>query len=294
MDSIAGNFRLVHAGSFTQGSPREEFGHAYNEEVQVPWQNSIVPFTVQHVLTRDILVMETEVTQEMWANLKRVQTSLPLDPTQVEGRGPKFPVNSVTWFESILFANLLTLKAGLKPCYYTNSAQSALINSSNYLGGQYYFDINANGYRLPTEAEWEYFCRAGTATPFHIYEPYYDGSNWQRCKSGLFQFLERVATICDNNKGGPVAVGTRDPNPWGLYDVHGNVAEWCWDWHLSYPSTQLLNYYGPNSGSQRIIRGGGWFWAASLCRSAARGSDDPGIRNNSFGFRLVRTLRQNY
>jgi len=135
--------------------------------------------------------------------------------------------------------------------------------------------------RLPTEAEWEYAARAGTDTPFNTgsclstAQANYDGNNpYSACRKGE----DRLKTI---------AVGSFTPNTWGLYDMHGNVREWCNDWQAAYSSGAQTNPKGPSSGSNRIFRGGGWVSGAGNCRSAYRNYDSPDFRNFGLGFRLV-------
>jgi formylglycine-generating enzyme required for sulfatase activity len=137
------------------------------------------------------------------------------------------------------------------------------------------------GCRLPTEAEWEYACRAGTSTPFNTggclstalanYDGNYPYSN---CIKG--SYLKR-----------PQPVGSYAPNAWGLYDMHGNVMEWCSDWYGDYSSYPQTNPGGPASGSTRVLRGGSWFFSGRHCRSANRNYNDPSYRSFSSGFRLV-------
>jgi formylglycine-generating enzyme required for sulfatase activity len=126
------------------------------------------------------------------------------------------------------------------------------------------------GCRLPTEAEWEYACRAGTATPFY---------------TGVY--LNSSQANFNMNVGQTKPVGSYAPNAWGLYDMHGNVAEWCSDWYGDYSSYSQTNPIGPASGSDRVLRGGSWYGFGRYCRSADRINRDPSYRDYGFGFRLV-------
>jgi len=137
-------------------------------------------------------------------------------------------------------------------------------------------------YRLPTEAEWEYAARAGTTTPFSFGDclaadqANYDGNNpLSGCPKGAY----RQKTV---------RVGSFAPNAWGLYDMHGNVWEWCADWKGDYPSGDVTDPTGPSSSSYRVLRGGGWYDVAWVCRPASRDYYSPGGRDDSYGFRLVR------
>jgi formylglycine-generating enzyme required for sulfatase activity len=133
-------------------------------------------------------------------------------------------------------------------------------------------------YRLPTEAEWEYACRAGTTNTY----TYYFGEDPNGIRLPYYAW-------CSANSGGQTHdVGTRIPNRWGLYDMYGNVWEWCQDWYSgSLPGGYVIDPQGPSSGSNRVIRGGSWSYDASFCASAYRDSTPPSDRINYFGFRVV-------
>jgi len=235
--------------------------------------------------------METEVTRQMWADLQAAQPTLPADPTDtLYGAAMDNPVQSVTWYEAVLFANLLNTERGLTLCYYADASFATPITSSNYTAGPFYCNFTAAGYRLLTEGEWEYCCRAGTATPFWIAEPNYSGWNCSHCNGDL-PILDTAAVYCYYNTSfGTAEVATKQPNPWGLYDTHGNVYEWCWDWYGAYPSS-ATDYRGAESGSYRVSRGGSWLNFAHSCRSAYRTNFcTPAYRSYHLGFRLARGL----
>ena len=137
------------------------------------------------------------------------------------------------------------------------------------------------GCRLPTEAEWEYACRAGTSTAFcngGISEP-----------AGRDPNLDKIGWYHRNSGGKTHPVGRKEPNGWGLYDMHGNVWEWCLDWYATYPTGAVTDPTGPGGGSDRVSRGGGWDNNARNCRSAYRFRDTPGYTYFGLGFRLVRS-----
>ena len=285
-DPILGGLRYVPAGTFSQGSPAGEPCRTDDERL----------FT--HELTRPIAAMETEVTQGMWADLRAAQPTLPPDPSWGGyGTGPNHPVHSLTWPEAVLFANLLSAQRGLARCYYTDPAFTIPVTAGNYTAGSYYCDWNAGGFRLPSEGEWERFCRAGAGTAFWIAELAYSSSNCSLYTTvpGTWPKLESAAWFCPNrydpagnNTSKPV--GSKQANPWGLHDTHGNVYEWCWDWYGDYPAGSATDYAGVATGEYRVARGGFWYSDAGNCRSARRGDDLPGRRNFFFGFRLVRTV----
>ncbi len=137
------------------------------------------------------------------------------------------------------------------------------------------------GCRLPTEAEWEYACRAGSTSPFNTG---YNLTTNQANYDGNFPYNNNVKGIYREQT---TEVGSFPPNAWGLYDMHGNVYEWCSDWYGYYTNSTQTNPNGPISGSRRVFRGGRWSSRASSCRSANRSISDPGDRNNFLGFRLV-------
>jgi formylglycine-generating enzyme required for sulfatase activity len=124
-------------------------------------------------------------------------------------------------------------------------------------------DMAATGYRLPTEAEWEYACRAGETGAYSVAQANFNGK-------------------------GAIPVGSVAANKWGLHDMHGNLWEWCWDWYGDYASGNQTNPQGPNSGTRRIQRGGGWSNAAEIIRAAYRGTALPTASNTNLGFRVVR------
>ncbi len=273
-----GNMKLISAGSFTQGSPSTE-----------PCRLSIETQFL-HNLTRTISVMGTEVTRGMWADLKTHQPSLPADQSDTYySPTMNHPVQQVTWFEAVLFANLLSVQNGYVRCYYTDAGFTVPITSGDYTTGPFYCDFDADGYRLPTEGEWEYFARAGTIGPFSCDESLYDSVRCPSCSAGTFPTLELYCVYCGINMGISAEAGSKLENPWGLKDVHGNVWEWCWDWAGTYPSGTANNYTGTESGSERIGRGGGFFDVAAACRSAVRAGNTPDGRGVTQGFRLVRT-----
>jgi formylglycine-generating enzyme required for sulfatase activity len=135
-------------------------------------------------------------------------------------------------------------------------------------------------YRLPTEAEWEYACRAGTTTRFS----YGDDPGYSQ--------LGNYAWYGSNSASTTHVVGLKQPNAWGLYDMHGNVWEWCSDWYRIYPGGSVTNPKGPTTGLGRVFRGGGWGEGGERCRSAYRGYSAPGNGGDGIGFRAVLALGQ--
>ncbi|MBF0622376.1 MAG: formylglycine-generating enzyme family protein [Magnetococcales bacterium] len=172
-----------------------------------------------------------------------------------------WPITEISWLEAVIFCNQWSERVGLTPCYEQQSKQII-------------WHRRADGIRLPTEAEWEYLCRAGTETPWFFGETDDLGKEY--------------AWFEDNSENRPHAVGTRKANPWGLYDLSGNVFEWCWDRYGDYSKESQENPVGLEAGDVRVIRGGSFlFWSGSL-RSADRVRVEPVNRVRFLGFRCVR------
>ena len=193
---------------------------------------------IQHqvVLPHGFWMLETEVTQEMWVGVMKNN-----NPSAI--KGDKFPVDTVSWNE----------------CHEYIQKLSGL-------------NVVPSGWRfsLPTEAQWEYACRAGTTTPFHF------GDTLDRDSANFGRNLARTAEV-----------GSYPANAWELRDMHGNVWEWCLDWYGNYPFVSVTDPVNASSGSNRVLRGGGWFHVANDCRSAFRRNRDPSVRNHAIGFRLA-------
>ena len=173
-------------------------------------------------------------------------------------KGVNLPVEQVSWFDAVDFCNRLSIREGLDPAYEIDKTQVT-------------WNPQANGYRLPTEAEWEYACRAGTQTPFNTGNSVTD-SGW----------------FIGNSENKTHPVGEKLPNQWGLYDMHGNVLEWCWDWLGAYTSEAKKDPQGALTGTMRVYRGGCWRFEAHQTRSAFRYGNYPHLRLNILGFRIAR------
>ncbi len=170
------------------------------------------------------------------------------------------PVLYVSWYDAVAYCNWLSEQQGLRKVY-------------TIRGREVEADWSANGYRLPTEAEWEYAARGGAESKGYKYA----GSN----------NLDEVAWFGENSGGKTRPVGEKKPNELGLHDMSGNVREWCWDWRAAYTSSSKTNPRGPESGSDRVLRGGSWINIAESCRVSYRSSDLPVNRLVVIGFRVA-------
>jgi formylglycine-generating enzyme required for sulfatase activity len=175
-------------------------------------------------------------------------------------KGDNLPAENVNWFDAIEYCNRLSLREGLTPAYIVK-------------GTEVEWNRNADGYRLPTEAEWEYACRAGTTTLYYSGISV-DNAGWYRKNSGQ----------CTH------PVGEKEPNAWGLYDMHGNVWEWCGDWYGGeYSGSGQIDPEGAQMGTNRVLRGGAWCNGAGDLRSAFRPYAAPASRGSKAGFRVARS-----
>lgn len=228
--------------------------------------------TAHTVKVSDYYISKFEVTQAEYQAIMGENPSV--------FTGDDFPVESISWMDAIQYCNARSIQDGLTPAYAVE-------------GKNVSWDRSANGYRLPTEAEWEYACRAGTETPFNTETSISaDEANYW----GHYPYLIEDNYFSQGNletKPGvyrqtSVAVGSFQPNAWGLYDMHGNVGEWVWDWYGGYDTTAQTDPTGPVSGTRRVYRGGGWNDFAKNLRSAYRATLPPDSASFNLGLRLVR------
>ena len=200
-------------------------------------------------ITKPFYLGVTEVTQEQYEKV------MGTNPSNFYFLGPQNPVENVSWTDAVEFCRKLSAMPAEK--------------TAGHL------------YRLPTEAEWEYACRAGTTTAYGFGD---DLSPLERrSRVGDYGWFE------DNSDSTTHPVGEKKPNAWGLYDMHGNVYEWCQDRYGDYPSGSATDPTGATSGSYRVFRGGGWYDYAGYCRSASRDWGTPVNRGSLLGFRVLRS-----
>jgi len=253
-EPIGQDWILIPANAFTMGSPNNELGH-YPDETQHRVR-----------ITRPFLMKRTAVTVGEYQRFRK--PDMPSFNQTAE-----HPVVNVTWHDAIEYCAWLSAQERLKPCYSGSGDAIAC-------------DLSATGYRLPTEAEWEYACRAGTDTPFNT------GANITTDQANYDGNYPYGNAANGTYRKGTVPVGSLPPNNWGLCEMHGNVWEWCWDWYDSYANSPPDDPEGPDSGAVRVLRGGSWVYGAGVCRSADRGWSLPGFRYVNDGFRVVRRAPQ--
>ena len=269
---------LIEPGEFVMGSLAEEVDRHQNEE----------PHKVK--MTKFFLMGTKEVTQKEYSDVMDERPSWFSAMGKGRSRVEKFetgvfPVDSVSWYDAIQFCNKLSEKDGVEKFYSVtkiNRLSGAITEAKVTIQG-------GIGYRLPTEAEWEYACRAGTKTPYHF---------GKRGHGGNFQYIESTGYGRSRSLslGRTTKTGSFQPNAWGLYDMHGNVAEWCWDWYSQsyYSRSPALNPAGPESGvlSYKVLRGGSFLVKQSSCRSATRYYTVRRGKHYYAGFRVARNLSE--
>jgi len=213
-------------------------------------------------LTNDYFIAKYEVTQEDYAAVTGIN---PSNHTGQDG----LPVERVTWYHAVHFANDLSILEGFSPCYDFDG--NVLDTGGNPYG--------CEGYRLPTEAEWEYAARAGSTTAYSF--------------GDVVENLDDYAWYRENAGTLTHRVGEKRPNPWGLYDMHGNVWEWVYDWFGAtyYSKSPVSDPVGPSWGSSRVMRGGSWQNIPEYLLSAYRFEHGPSFGCTHIGFRLVRTAQ---
>ena len=299
-EHITDPIATIEPGRYLMGSPNNEEGRVGDE----------LPHDV--AITRSFIIQTTEVTQGQW------QDVMGDNPSFFPQCGSVCPVDGVTWYESVAYANALSKRDGLPTCYQNPQGQPYTLEDAKGAQAATWPDPEGcAGWRLPTEAEWEYAARAGStrATTRSDRDLVIVGANHA-------ELLDQVARYGGNStvnyaqgeacsliplrqyeglKCGTFMVGVRSPNAWGLYDVLGNVWEWVWDEYGPYQIENAVNPTGPRDPSaaqqpsdddervkERVSRGCSWISNARHCRLAFRGHIDPGARTNNQGLRLVR------
>jgi formylglycine-generating enzyme required for sulfatase activity len=240
------DFVKIEGGFFIMGSPASEVSR-HKDEIQ------------RQVMVGAFYMAKNEVTQREYETIMRTNPS--------KFHGASLPVEQVSWYDAVAYCNARSIIEGLTPAY--------VIRETEIL-----WDHDADGYRLPTEAEWEYACRAGTKGAYHTGGNIttnlanFDG-NYPYNRHAKGRYRARTTTV-----------RSFAPNDWGLYDMHGNVYEWCWDQYKEYSNTGTLDGFLWNPA---VMRGGSWYSEARFLRSANRVSADRTAKTDYIGFRIVRS-----
>lgn len=252
---------LIRGGKFNMGSPSDEAQRGEDE-------------VLHEVTVDDFYISAYEVTQKEYEDI------MGSNPSNFDG--DNLPVENVSWYDAIEYCNKLSEKEGLTPVYKID-------------GDEVSWDRSANGYRLPTEAEWEYAARGGTDTPFNTetsisdQEANYYGHYPYGIEENYFS-QSKLETQPGEYRETTLNVGSFSPNKFGLYDMHGNVREWVYDYYGAYDTDNTDNPTGPLTGSLKVNRGGGWNDYAKHLRSAYRASFPPEQSSSNLGFRIARNV----
>ena len=256
---VSDGFILVAGGTFLMGSPETE--------------NWRIDDETRHSVTLSPFYIDPYETTQ--AEYERLTGEKPFSFA-----GDRLPAESISWLDAVRFANAKSADAGLTPVYTIGPDGVS-------------WDLSADGYRLPTEAEWEYACRAGTTTPFNTEkslsaaEANFYGHYPYEIEENYFNNSVLEARPGEYRQK-TLAVGSFEPNALGLYDMHGNVNEWCWDFYGAYEEAGTDNPTGATTGTRHVYRGGGWNDFAKNMRSAYRAAGQEDLASYNLGVRLVR------
>ncbi len=255
---------------------------------------------VHTVMVSAFYMDKCEVTSQQWFEVRNWALANGYTFGAGSGKAVNHPVQTVSWHDCVKWCNARSEKEGLTPCYYTNMAQTLVYRGGSANLSNEWVNWNVNGYRLPTEAEWEKAARGGLSGrrfPWNDLNITHTNANYHSSASYPYDTsATREYNPAFTNAPSPYTspVGYFAPNGYGLYDMAGDVWEWCWDWYdgtwYSTGGATQNDTHGSGSGTYRVLRGGGWGSDAYFCRVAFRNYYTPDRSIYSFGFRCVRGL----
>jgi formylglycine-generating enzyme required for sulfatase activity len=258
-------YAFIPPGTFIMGSPETEPGRRDDE--------------VQHqvTITKSFCLKATEVTEAEWRSL------MGNNPYN-HPCGDACPVEFASWWDAVAYCNRLSVSEALRPCYTLAGCTGLPGVNGSFMCADVVLADTCTGYRLPTEAEWEYAARAGTTTGT------YNGTSTLTDCTEPNPVLDPIAWFCGNDQTADQPVKGKLANAWGLYDMLGNAWEWCWDWYGTYSDGPLEDPTGPTVGIRRVTRGGGWITTdVGAYRAARRNSTEPWNPGYPLSFRPLRT-----
>jgi formylglycine-generating enzyme required for sulfatase activity len=285
--SIGLELSVIKAGTFAMGSPKSQPGRRSHERLH--------PVEI----SQTFLLGKYEITQTQFEKVMKFRPTGFLD-SRVNTKKPPpderdFPVEQVSWYDAVAFCNHLSTQDGFRPCYALSDVKlkgKSIVSAKVTLK-------TGNGYRLPTEAEWEFACRGGTTTPFYF--GVRNTGKQSNVKASKRKGAYGIVSKGWKDYNWPVAVGSYPANRWGLHDMLGNVDEWVGDWYDKEYGRKLpvkesperestvKDPTGPVTGRHRVFRGGSWLLTETDARSASRFYHTPDERKSYIGFRVART-----
>jgi uncharacterized repeat protein (TIGR02543 family) len=288
IEGIEGMVR-INAGTFMMGSPESEPGRPNDDSIA--GDNEI---RHQVTLTKGFYMARYPVTQAQYEAVMGENPSVyrpgGAGAYYVTGLNTgTFPVENVSWYDALVFCNKLSVREGLTPAYSIEGSTDPadwweVPTYSDETWNAVTIVADSTGYRLPTEAQWEYACRAGTTTAFN-----WGTNNIDDSKANYDAgYVDDMNTVAGTYLQRTTGVGTYAANAWGLYDMHGNVWEWCWSGYGNHSGEAQTDPEGQSTGYKRIWRGGSFYHYGKSSRSAARGYKDPYVRLDYIGFRIIR------
>lgn len=255
---VSSGMRLIQSGTFQMGS----------NDTLFPDEQPVHQVSVSSFYMDTIEVTQSDFISLMQRNPSNNQNDL------------RCPVEQVTWFDAVLYCNERSKRDKLDTVYSYSQVDGAQNNTCFGLVNLN-IDMSRNGYRLPTEAEWEYACRSDSKDDY-----YWGGSYPPQTSEDSAMLNEHSVWTKNAQETAPAA--SKKPNRWGIYDISGNVREWCNDWYGPYLPEAIKDPQGGPEGDSRVVRGGSWFFNAQFARSALRSRNNPAMRDFNLGFRCIR------